>query len=91
MAANKNIRPITGVGIKGYQVTFSVLDIYKMKQLAHELYEINQKASDFHGDFKGQNSTLTIAYELFSELFNKTIGETNAEWDFLTNEEKESE
>lgn len=90
MTANKNIRPITGVGIKGYQVTFSILDLYKMKQLAIELYEINQKASDFHGDFKGQNSTLTIAYELFSELFNKTIGETEGDWDFLS-DKKESE
>lgn len=84
----KNIKPITGVGIKGYQVTFSILDMYKMNQLAMELYEINQKASDFRGDFKGQNSTLTIAYELFSELFNKTIGETNSDWDFLSDKEE---
>lgn len=88
MKKQTNIKPVTGIGVKGYQVTFSILDLYKMKQLAIELYEINQKASDFHGDFKGQNSSLTIAYELFSELFNKTIGETKGDWDFLSDKEE---
>lgn len=88
MKKQTNIKPVTGIGVKGYQVTFSILDLYKMKQLAIELYEINQKASDFHGDFKGQNSSLTIAYELFSELFNKTIGETKDDWDFLSDKEE---
>jgi hypothetical protein len=88
MKKQTNIKPVTGIGVKGYQVTFSILDLYKMKQLAMELYEINQKASDFHGDFKGQNSSLTIAYELFSELFNKTIGETEGGWDFLSDKEE---
>lgn len=88
MKKQTNIKPITGIGVKGYQVTFSILDLYKMNQLAMELCEINQKASDFSGDFRGQNSTLIRACEVLSELFNKTIGETNAEWDFLSDKEE---
>lgn len=83
----KKIVPVYGKGISGYKVEFSILDMYKMRQLAFELYQINQKASDFHGDFKDQNSTLTMAFELLNGLFEKTIGETNNDWDFLTEEE----
>lgn len=83
----KTIKPVKDFGVTGFQVTFSILDLYKMNQLAMELGEINQKASDYSGDFRGQNSTLIRACEVLSELFNKTIGETNAEWDFLQPEE----
>ena len=77
MAANKNIKPITGVGIKGYQVTFSILDMYKLKQLALETQ-----------DRIGGNELSIVVFE----LFNATVGEPKEfQWDFLTNEEKERE
>ena len=88
MASRINkIVPVYGKGVSGYKVEFSILDLYKMRQLAFELYQINQKASDFNGDFKGENSTLNNAFELLNSLFENTVGETNEHWDFLTAEE----
>lgn len=84
---SKKIVPVYGKGVSGYKVELSILDLYKMRQLAFELYQINQNASDYHGDFKGQNSTLTMAFELLNGLFEKTVGETNEHWDFLQEEE----
>lgn len=78
MAANiKNIKPITGIGIKGYQVTFSILDMYKLKQLALETQ-----------DRLGGNDLTNVLLS----LFNATVGEPEVlQWDFLTSEEKEGE
>ena len=73
----KNIKPITGVGIKGYQVTFSILDIYKLKQLALETQ-----------DRLGGNELTNVLLS----LFNATVGDPDVfQWDFLTSEEKEGE
>lgn len=78
MAANiKNIKPITGIGIKGYQVTFSILDMYKLKQLALETQ-----------DRLGGNELTNVLLS----LFNATVGDPKEfQWDFLTSEEKEGE
>lgn len=69
----KKIAPVRGLGISGYRVEFSILDLYKLKQLA---IECEQKLH--------QRSELT---EMIHNLFEKTVGETNANWDFLTEEE----
>lgn len=92
MAKTKKITPITGVGTTGYKVTFSVLDLYKMKQLAFELYQLDQVIcadqqviSDTTP--KESNSSLMMAFELLNGLFEATIGETNGDWDCFTEEE----
>lgn len=87
MGTNKKIVPVQGIGTKGYRVEFSILDLYKIKQLAIELHEINQKSSNFHGDFQGKNPTLCMAYDLLNGLFENTVGETNESWDFLSDKE----
>jgi hypothetical protein len=69
----KKIAPVRGLGISGYRVEFSILDLYKLKQLA---IECEQKLQ--------QRSELT---EMIHNLFEKTVGGTNANWDFLTEEE----
>lgn len=81
------INKVYGKGVSGYKVEFSILDLYKMRQLAFDLYQINQRASDFNGDFKGENPTLSMAFELLNGLFESTVGETPVGWDFLTEEE----
>ena len=82
----KKITPITGYGTTGYSVTFSVLDIYKMKQLAHELNQLGHVVFESKGDTKATYS-LDMACELLKGLFEATIGETNGCWDCFTEEE----
>lgn len=86
MKKQTNIKPVTGIGIKGYQVTFSILDLYKMRQLAFELYQLDQVVFESKGDAKG-NHSLNMAFELLNNLFEKTIGETDGNWDCFTEEE----
>lgn len=69
----KSIKPVTGVGVTGFQVTFSILDLYKMQQLAFEL------------ESKGPKNELS---EMVHKLFDATIGTTNPDWDFLQTDEK---
>lgn len=74
MKKQTNIKPITGIGVKGYQVTFSILDMYKLKQLALEVQ-----------DKIGGNELSNVVFE----LFNATVGEPKEfQWDFLSDKEE---
>lgn len=68
----KSIKPVTSFGVTGFQVTFSILDLYKMQQLAFEL------------EAKESKNELS---EMIHKLFDATIGNTNPDWDFLQPEE----
>lgn len=69
----KAIKPVTNFGVTGFQVTFSILDLYKMQQLA---FELESKVS------KNELS------EMINKLFEATIGQTTADWDFLKPDEE---
>lgn len=71
----KAIKPVKDFGVTGFQVTFSILDLYKMQQLAFELDYANQ----------GHVSELS---SLIHKLFDATIGVTTPEWDFLKQDEE---
>lgn len=74
MKKQTNIKPVTGIGVKGYQVTFSILDMYKLKQLALEVQ-----------DKIGGNELSNVVFE----LFNATVGEPKEfQWDFLSDKEE---
>lgn len=68
----KTIEPVKNFGVTGFKVTFSILDLYKMQQLAFEL------------ETKVPKNELS---EMINKLFNATIGKTNENWDFLEEEE----
>lgn len=68
----KSIKPIKDFGVTGFQVTFSILDLYKMQQLA---FELEAKIS------KNEMS------EMINMLFDATIGNITPGWDFLLPEE----
>lgn len=68
--ATKSIKPVQNFGVTGFQVTFSILDLYKMQQLAFEMDNAHQ----------GQVGELS---SLIHKLFDATIGTTNPDWDFL--------
>lgn len=70
----KAIKPVQAFGVTGFQVTFSILDLYKMQQLAFEMDNAHQ----------GQVGELS---SLIHKLFDATIGATNPDWDFLQPEE----
>lgn len=70
----KAIKPVKDFGVTGFQVTFSILDLYKMQQLAFELDTMH----------KGEVGELS---SLIHKLFNATIGTTNPDWDCLQPEE----
>lgn len=69
----KSIKPVTNFGVTGFQVTFSILDLYKMQQLAFEL-----EAKDHKNELS----------EMINKLFEATIGQTTAGWDFLQTDEE---
>jgi hypothetical protein len=69
----KSIKPVNNFGVTGFQVTFSILDLYKMQQLAFEL------------EAKVPKNELS---EMVNKLFKATIGTTNDEWDFLQTDEE---
>lgn len=71
----KAIKPVKDFGVTGFQVTFSILDLYKMQQLAFELDTMH----------KGEVGELS---SLIHKLFDATIGITNADWDFLQTDEE---
>lgn len=68
----KSIKPVKDFGVTGFQVTFSILDLYKMQQLAFEL------------EAKGPKNELSA---MINKLFEATIGATNVDWDFLQTDE----
>lgn len=68
----KAIKPVQNFGITGFQVTFSILDLYKMQQLAFELED------------KVPKNELSA---MINMLFDATIGATHTDWDFLQPEE----
>lgn len=69
----KAIKPVKDFGVTGFQVTFSILDLYKMQQLAFEL------------EAKGHKNELS---DMINKLFEATIGQTNPDWDFLQTDEE---
>lgn len=69
----KAIKPVKDFGVTGFQVTFSILDLYKMQQLAFEL------------EIKNPNNELCA---LVNKLFEATIGTTNPDWDCLQTDEE---
>lgn len=79
------IQAVRGIGISSYKVEFSILDLYKLKQLAIELMEINRKANP-----NGEYTSLDDAATVLHKLFDATIGETSMEWDFLSEDKEES-
>lgn len=68
----KAIKPVKDFGVTGFQVNFSILDLYKMQQLAFEL------------EAKEPKNELSA---MINKLFEATIGATNVEWDFLQTDE----
>jgi hypothetical protein len=69
----KSIKPVNSFGVTGFQVTFSILDLYKMQQLTFEL------------ETKVPKNELS---EMVNKLFEATIGTTNPDWDFLQTDEE---
>lgn len=72
----KTIEPVKNFGVTGFKVTFSILDLYKMQQLAFDL------------EFGHPGVPIELC-EMVHKLFNATIGETNENWDFLREESAE--
>lgn len=73
---SKKITPINGVGTVGYNVQFSVKDLYQLQYLAARVLDTCDKD--------------TAQYELadtITTLFDKTVGgNVDWNWDFLKEE-----
>lgn len=80
----KTIEPVKAFGVTGFKVTFSILDLYKLKQLAMELQQIS-----FQPTLEGKHPTLDDVATVLNTLFFATIGETYDNWDFLREESAE--
>jgi len=80
----KTIEPMKAFGVTGFKVTFSILDLYKLRQLAMELQQIS-----FQPTLEGKHTTLDDVAAVLNTLFFATIGETNENWDFLREESAE--
>ena len=72
---SKKIRPVTGFGTSGYQVEFSLLDLYRLREMAskccHEGEEVKELCS------------------VVFALFDSTVGKTSEKFDFLEEVEVE--
>lgn len=79
----KTIEPVKNFGVTGFKVTFSILDLYKLQQLALELRQISHQPN-----LEGKYTTLDDVADVINGLFKATIGETNENWDFLATEEE---
>lgn len=75
----KTIEPVKAFGVTGFKVTFSILDLYKLRQLAMELQQISFQPT-------GKHTALDDVAAVLNTLFFATIGETNENWDFLEEE-----
>lgn len=80
----KTIEPVKAFGVTGFKVTFSILDLYKLRQLAIELQLISHQAA-----LEGKHTSLDDVAAVLNTLFFATIGETNDNWDFLREESAE--
>lgn len=80
----KTIEPVKAFGVTGFKVTFSILDLYKLRQLAMELQQIS-----FQPNLEGKHTALDDVAAVLNTLFFATIGETNENWDFLREESAE--
>ena len=74
-AKSKKIRPVSGFGTSGYQVEFSLLDLYRLREMASKC---NQECEEVK----------ELCSVIFA-LFDKTVGNTSEKFDFL--EEVEAE
>jgi hypothetical protein len=74
---SKKIRPVSGFGTCGYQVEFSLLDLYRLREMAskccHEDEEVKELCS------------------VIFALFDNTVGKTSEKFDFLEKEETTEE
>lgn len=80
----KTIEPVKNFGVTGFKVTFSILDLYKLKQLAMELQLISHQPT-----LEGKYTALDDTAAMLNTLFFATIGETKENWDFLGEESAE--
>lgn len=80
----KTIEPVKNFGVTGFKVTFSILDLYKLRQLAIELQLISHQAA-----LEGKQTALDDVAAVLNTLFFATIGETNENWDFIGEESAE--
>lgn len=80
----KSIKPVKDFGVTGFQVTFSILDLYKMNQLAIELQQIHIDQVNI----LGTQNALELTSTMLRNLFKATVGETSSEWDFLQTDEE---
>lgn len=80
----KAIKPVKDFGVTGFQVNFSILDLYRMEQLAIELQQIYIDQVNI----LGTQNALELTSTMLHNLFKATVGETSSsEWDFLQPEE----
>lgn len=75
----KSIKPVKDFGVTGFQVNFSILDLYRMEQLAIELQQIYIDQVNI----LGTQNALELTSTMLHNLFKATIGEPSSEWDFL--------
>lgn len=75
-ARGKKIRPVVGIGTSGYQVEFSLPDLYRLREIA---------ASASHHEDEKVKELCSVVFA----LFDKTIGKTSEKFDFLEEEAEE--
>ena len=75
VAKSKKIRPVSGFGTCGYQVEFSLLDLYRLREMASKCCHEDEEVKE-------------LCSVIFS-LFDKTVGKTSEKFDFLEEETEE--
>ena len=74
-ARTKKIRPVSGFGTCGYQIEFSTLDLYRLREMASACCSEDKEVKE-------------LCSVIFA-LFDKTIGKTSEKFDFLEEVEVE--
>lgn len=72
---SKKIRPVMGFGTCGYQVEFSLSDLYRLREMASKCNHEDEEVKE-------------LCSVIFS-LFDKTVGNTAEKFDFLAEEAEE--
>jgi hypothetical protein len=74
-AKSKKIRPVSGFGTCGYQVEFSLLDLYRLREMVLKCNTEDENVRE-------------LCSVVFA-LFDKTVGKTSEKFDFLEEDEVE--
>lgn len=80
----KAIKPVKDFGVTGFQVTFSISDLYKMNMLADDIYRIHDELTKDGACY----DSLRHVGHLFSELFRNTVNAWGSDWDCLQTDEE---